>query len=145
MPRFRTQDPLMLVPDGSNIRVFNVAQFLPRNPPPFPSEKAADDDDDDDDDEVDQLREAMSRETTRHPDEDPDTLPPDVYRRERPEKKLFEEVQGWIAEGSRAEGIRSQVTTLPDVEKCVLAFDGQVLLGVGKRGTLYSWKLTMQS
>lgn len=121
----------MFVPDGSSVRIFNIADFRPRESPVFSKGVIGVHDD------TRKLEEG-EKENDQYRDLNEDEPPPEVYTREESRKRLFEEVEGWVAEGKRGQ----PQAALPDIERCALAFDGQVLLGVGKRGIIYSWKLT---
>ena len=144
----REHDPLLLVPDGTAVRIFNITRLNHRDIPLFPPD---DDifvdhaDDDDDDEELERMTGAVR---LGSPDpyeeqgegEDEDSDQGEVYRRNRPEKKLFRQVQHWTADGRRSDGPRLPAQ-LPSIEKCQLAFGQRVLLAVGAEGSLYSWKL----
>ncbi len=146
VPLFHRGDPLLFVPDGSVIRMFNITRLNHRDIPPFPFDTYTDEEEgeeEDDDDELQNMTSAMrlgsySEEERMYDNDDSDA--PLVYRREKPEKKLFEQVQGWVADTKRR-GAPRLPAELPDIEKCQLAFGGRVILAIGKEGSLYSWKL----
>ncbi|KAI0695161.1 hypothetical protein BC835DRAFT_1347868 [Cytidiella melzeri] len=140
----RKHDPLLFVPDGVGIRIFNITRFSHREPPMLPLDE--DIHNAEDEDELENLTRAMhlTNEYSDVGEADDAGTAAHVYRRERPELELFEEVEGWIADGR---GVSSDAPRLPaelfDIEKCEIAFGGRVILGVGKGGMLCSWKLAV--
>ncbi|KAI0094822.1 WD40-repeat-containing domain protein [Irpex rosettiformis] len=139
----RKHDPLLLVPAGNVIRIFNIARLNHRDKPLFPLDGETFIEDEDE--ELEHMTSAMQLgsfdlEEERAYEvgfESEESFPPAVYKRRRPEKKLFEQVHGWMA---RHDGPRLP-TELPNIEKCQLAFGQHVILGIGGQGSLYSWKL----
>ncbi|EKM61110.1 uncharacterized protein PHACADRAFT_111252 [Phanerochaete carnosa HHB-10118-sp] len=139
-------DPMMLVPDGKIIRVFNISHFKPKTPPNFPLARpmkathpnAGDSN-------TSQLAATMlqvlnveDQADGGDPDEDDGDDPPAVYPIPKPVKKLFNEVPTWIVNGELASEVHS---ALPVIEVCELAWGGQAIVGVGKNGTVWLWYL----
>jgi hypothetical protein len=133
----RKHDPLLFVPDGTSIRIFNITRFNHRDVSVFPLDDIGDMQADDDDDELENATGAMYITDT---DGDEGVHSPAVYAYKKPAKELFEEVKGWVAVTKRADASWPPVE-LSNIHSCQVAFGGWVILGVGKRGTLYSWKL----
>ena len=61
-----------------------------------------------------------------------------TYTRNRPERRLVDEIQSWTISAQAADDIHHG---LPDIERCEMAWGGQAVIGVGNRGTFFLWKL----
>lgn len=141
-------DPILLVPDGPHIRLFNITHFQPRVRPPFPLDEP--EPQQNSEPELPGLSRRMEK-MPIHATEDGDV---ESYDEERPEilapieqnpwpqmpapRPLFEAVPGWKIGVERARGKRAH---LPDVDSCEIGAGGAIILGVGKKSTLYIWKL----
>ena len=145
----RNHDPLLLVPDGKEIRIFNISHFTPRPPPEFPLYNKVHLDASPNDglpDEDSQLADALSQNlhvgeaaSSEPQDEDGDDIPAAVtYARPRPERKLFDEVPSWVVNTQAADEVHDR---LPDVDSCEMAWGGEAIIGIGKKGTFFHWKL----
>ncbi|KAI9065816.1 WD40 repeat-like protein [Trametes sanguinea] len=154
-------DPILLIPVGKVIRIFNVSQFGPRKPPTFPA-----------DDLVlltDQMHITESASLTRNDqevgpsgsgkkaaveseaegpgvedngNEEPlqaqsDEKRPLVYPPPAPLAILFDAVPCWDVRVTEQSGGSA---ALPDVASCEVGFEGRVIVGVGG-GALYIWRL----
>ncbi|KAI0348559.1 WD40 repeat-like protein [Trametopsis cervina] len=143
---FQSYDPLLFVPDGTAIRIFNVARFKPRNKPPFPLDPR---DDDDDPNALENLTGAMrlsdgiDDNDYDYDDDDGPRPNPEVYRREIPEQRLFQDVEGWIVDSKRTDTLRQQAERVY-IDKCEVTSGGRAIVGVGSRGTLYRWQLATE-
>ncbi|KIP11382.1 hypothetical protein PHLGIDRAFT_473083 [Phlebiopsis gigantea 11061_1 CR5-6] len=151
----RTHDPLLLVPDGKEIRIFNISHFTPRPPPEFPlyNNIASDTSHEGSHyDEDSQLADALSQNLRvgegatrdmRDEDEDEDGIPaPVTYARPKPERKLFDEVPSWVVSTQAADEVHDR---LPDIDSCEMAWGGEAIIGIGKKGTFFHWKLRHSS
>ncbi|KAI0375088.1 WD40 repeat-like protein [Pilatotrama ljubarskyi] len=154
-------DPILLIPLGKTIRVFNIAQFGPRTPPRFPG-----------DDlvyltdqmqlGVDTQRQADEgsrsgqgrRGTSRHTQDgglnsgeegdgdansDPQrkSAPTVVYPPPAPLAVLLDAVDGWDVEAKPPNDFPAEIS---DVSSCEVGYEGGVIVGVGG-GTLFVWRL----
>ena len=124
---------------GKTIRVVNITDFGPRKPPPFPLEDELIEqtrrlsilnDTPEERGETEEGEGAPKDSELPHGNPIPISAPPDA---------LFQSIDGWEVKVAHTESITN--TSLPDIENCEMAFDGKVILGVGKKGTLYMWKL----
>ncbi|KAL7285375.1 hypothetical protein ACG7TL_000470 [Trametes sanguinea] len=154
-------DPILLIPIGKVIRVFNISRFGPRTPPSFPADDLAL--------LTDQMHITGSESTgstnqepgpsgsRKEPtaeteaqgagdegddDEQPaQTLPegkrPLSYPPPAPLAILFDAIAYWNV---RVEGQSEGPTGLPDIAWCEVGFEGRVIVGGGE-GTLYIWRL----
>ncbi|KZT02634.1 WD40 repeat-like protein [Laetiporus sulphureus 93-53] len=156
-----THDPIILVPIGKLIRIFNTTHFKPREPPSFPFTeeddmiasakrmRLSDDRDRDasnpaegssrardgiqDDPNGDDEREDESNDVDYGKDDD------DYVARPSGLAELFTAIDGWNVDLSRVPEPRRE--TLPDITACEVAAGGRAILGVGAKGTLYVWRL----
>lgn len=166
----QTHDPLILIPIGKIIRVFNVTHFGPRDPPPFPV-----------DDEVVALTKRMrlddggggegtadgesgadgdgrsQSDRVVAPQHEGDSEPGAEDNAADDEEEPEDDVQEFrpAPQPSRlaelfesVEGWDIDVTVneprrsqLPDITTCEVACHGRVILGAGANGTLYIWRL----
>lgn len=135
-PRHRSHDPFLLFGDGKEIRLFNITHFGPRAPPPFPLDEPepaqAEEEDGDLDEQLAQL------EVT---DEEPE-LPPVTYPRQRPLAKLTEDVPSWVVSAEHAGDVYPDV---PNIGGCEMAFGGQMIMGIGNKGTIFQWRLRQEA
>lgn len=141
-------DPMILIPDGKAIRAFNISHFKPKTPPEFPLSRGKKPtptaDESDEGDDSSELAATMSRtlnvdDRGSGDDEDDNGDDPKVvYPVAKPVKKLLDEVPGWVIDGEPASEIHA---ALPDIEQCEMGWGGKAIIGVGKRGTLWQWKL----
>jgi len=143
---YLNHDPMMLVPDGKVIRVFNISHFKPKSPPDFPlTHDGKGKSPSEEGDSTLQLAATMSQMLSVEDkteggdlDEDDEDDAPDVYPIPKPVKKLFDEVPAWVVDGEPASEV---YTALPDIEVCELAWNGKAIIGVGKKGTFWQWSL----
>ncbi|TFK94458.1 WD40 repeat-like protein [Polyporus arcularius HHB13444] len=165
--RSLTHDPMLLMPIGKTIRIFNMSLFKPRTPPKFPL------------DVVDlslqmttqmhigedNLRDtekgstSVPESTTVDGDARGDEALPNVgdgegekrsrqrnssvqYPPPAPLAALFESVEGWAvtAELQRRDGHPD----IPDITVCAMGFEGLRIVGIGQNGTLFVWRLREQ-
>ena len=144
---------MFLVPMGKTIRIFNISQFRPREPPKFPL------------DDIAALTSRLhlddnERNANAKPMADEEGQPPTdegsgaegsgtargdanstIYPPPAPLATLFDSVEGWevIAQVSTKRGHDPPET--PDVIACAMGFDGLALVGIGEKGTLYVWRM----
>lgn len=155
-------DPILLVPDGSILRIFNITHFQAPETPPFPWE-----------DEVtkqggvpdlakrmEQARFTEDTQRTRGEDacegegegeEDGDDEGEGEGKEYRSQEfslwpkiplplPLFEAVPGWKLDVAKV----AMSTRPPDIDACEVFGDGALIAGVGKKGTMYIWRLNEQ-
>lgn len=138
----QNHDPMVLVPDGKQIRVFNISHFKPKTAPHFPIQGMASSGSDNNGPIG--LAATMSQvvlgdfgqDEKNNDDEDLS----EVYPLAKPVKKLFNEIQGWLIDGEQASELHS---SLPDIEVCEMAWGGQAVIGIGKKGAFWQWHLQM--
>ncbi|KAI0735080.1 WD40 repeat-like protein [Earliella scabrosa] len=143
-------DPMLLIPIGKVIRIFNIVQFKPRTPPKLPLDDLA------------SLTERMrldddghaprgSNATAQNQEEaagggavdnnasaDDDLGRSSKYPPPAPLGMLFESVEGWEV---RAELQRRDMPPeIPDITACVLGDEGRSIVGIGQNGVLYIWR-----
>ncbi|KAL4242151.1 WD40/YVTN repeat-like-containing domain superfamily protein [Abortiporus biennis] len=133
-------DPLLLIPMGKKIRIFNITNFKPRERPPFPltippqkytkgkhSKRDEDSDEEDSDPESDEERDGDLDSEERNDEVSfrPSHLP----------KILFESVDSWEI------GADNEATDVADIAACGIGFGGEMIWSVGEKSTLAIWKL----
>lgn len=133
-----THDPILLVPMGRIIRIFNISQFEHRDPPPFPYDEK---------DFINSTKKMKLADTTNNQepstttenveDMEPEEDPTPIYPPPIPPRALFQDRGSWEIGTEKA---RSRIDTLADVEHCEVTCGGSVIIGVGKKGTLFVWK-----
>ncbi|GJE87671.1 WD40 repeat-like protein [Phanerochaete sordida] len=134
--RHQHHDPMLLVPDGRVIRIFNISHFKSKQPPDFPFEQGGGSKEDD---STAQLTAKMSNvEVGDQNSEDEADEVPEVYPLPKPVPRLFDEVPGWTVDVERA---RELHPSMPDIDMCELAWGGKVMIGIGKNGTFWQWRL----
>lgn len=125
----RHHDPLLLVPMGKVIRIFNITHFEPRDSPPFPVDEG-----------VEQMAKRMrldeegGGEGTDGNRETPANMSAQTLRL----RPLFEAVEGWDISAAEAAAVHPD---LPDIISCTMTFKGRCVLGAGAQGTLFIWRL----
>ncbi|KAH9898311.1 WD40-repeat-containing domain protein [Cubamyces lactineus] len=145
--RSLTHDPILLIPMGRIIRVYNLSQFGPRTPPQFPVDDLAS--------LTSQMhlggeepRQGDSGQSSNHNfargRRDGDGVQEGSTQgthtaaiTHAPLAALFDAVEGWDVSSMRqGEGLPG----LPDIAACEVGFGGRIIVGVGK-GTLFVWRL----
>lgn len=138
-----------MIPVGKTVRLFNISTFGPRAPPVFPLVANGMRLDDDAQHSAlrpqDQPRDAQvgDRDAEREEQEAGDergSVPTTTYPLPAPLATLFDSVEGWeaVAQVPFAHGSAAEI---PDITACAMGFEGLGLVGVGKQGTLYIWRL----
>jgi len=122
-----THDPIILIPMGKIIRVFNVSELSHREPPPFPS---------DDEDIIPQTKKLRLDTDTEDDTHTEKSFTPGLPRM-LPPYALFQTVEGWDVSAAKA---KSVIPNLVDINDCEVCCEGSVIIGVGARGTLFVWK-----
>ncbi|RPD82467.1 WD40 repeat-like protein [Lentinus tigrinus ALCF2SS1-7] len=163
--RSLTHDPMLLIPIGKTIRIFNISLFKPRAPPRFPlddlslmltTQMTLGDDNLHGPAPGSPAHESTTTKdvdvggdgaSTHAGDGDGERQPnarnsPAKYPPPAPLDALFESVEGWevTAELQRREG----PAELPDITMCAMGFEGLRIVGIGQNGTLFVWKLREQ-
>ncbi|TCD69920.1 hypothetical protein EIP91_005744 [Steccherinum ochraceum] len=146
----RTHDPILLVipPDSKKIHIVNMTHFKAREPPPFPLDQdpnappenelpelarriEASEDEDEEDEEASQTQDGDQSRSAPQKSPWPQLPPP---------RPLLRSVPGWEV-GGLERAAQQTGTTLPNVDACEVTAGGTVIVGVGKRSTLYIWRL----
>ena len=137
------QNPQLFVDDGANVYIFNIADFKPRPPPPFPLDVPDENEHTPDASELDaELAERVDNMSVSDKDDgeeaDGDEEPPVTYKRQPPPLNLTENVAHWTVTKDITGLNRSKTS----IDRWQVAFRGQLLLSVNEEGTLSLWKLT---
>lgn len=143
-PFYKVHDPLILVPSGDSIRIFNIVHFKPRPTPPAPRdprEAAIEASDRDTNNLVAHADRITIRDDAVADNEldghENDALQPGVLAEESTLEKLCESVKSHILTLNNQQGSHTPST----VERCEVAFGGNIILGIGKGGPLFIWRL----
>ncbi|KAI0655167.1 WD40 repeat-like protein [Cubamyces menziesii] len=148
--RSLTHDPILMIPVGRIIRVYNVSQFGPRTPPQFPADDLVS--------LTNQMRlgdeDALQGDPGQPSDSRSARIGQDgdgveegrtqktrtaamMYPPPAPLAALFDTVEGWnVTSVRQGEGLPE----LPDIAACEVGFGGRIIVGIGK-GTLLLWRL----
>ena len=162
--RSPSHDPILLIPVGKTIRLFNLTTFGPRTPPQFPlddlelmtarlgiseNEGAKDlerdrapprRDPEENEDEEEEKEEEKEEDEVDGRRKDRGVVPSTTYPPPAPLAMLFESVEGWeVVVGGPATG--GTMSEFPEVGACAMGFDGLAVVGLGEKGTLYIWRL----
>lgn len=163
--RSLTHDPMLLIPIGKTIRIFNISLFNPRTPPKFPLDDLSlsmttqmhigDDNprgtdtsstsvpgsspangDAGGDGATNTVGESGGETQSKQRDNSAKYPPP------APLAALFDSVEGWevTAERQRRDGDPE----IPDITMCAMGFEGLRIVGIGQKGTLFVWRLREQ-
>ncbi|KAI0651941.1 WD40-repeat-containing domain protein [Trametes meyenii] len=151
-----THDPILLIPIGKTIRLFNISQFRPRTPPKFPGDDLAyltdrmqlqEGEGQSPTQGSSRPRAGEDAETTGGPRddaEDPEDTVADSqkaattnYPLPAPLAFLFEAIEGWNIDVGPSRG---GPTEIPDIAACEVGCDGGVIVGTGD-DTLFIWQL----
>ncbi|KAH8100653.1 WD40 repeat-like protein [Cristinia sonorae] len=144
-------DPILLVPDGQSVHIVNMAQFKPREPPVHPLDNTSEM-------EIPDLTRMMGETQVGHGKYDQDEQEDQEQQREQEQifppppnswpqlpvpLPLLDSVPCWRITVEKA----VQVTkgNMPDVEACEVAGGGTIILGVGRKNTMYIWTLRHSS
>jgi len=128
-------DPILLIPDDQVIRIFNITYFQPRVRPAFPLDQESVEE------QVPELTRRMEESSSQFEDTGQSTFAPPkkIWPTLPVPLKLLEAVPGWKISVKKAADVTK--ANVPNVEACEVAAGGAMILGVGKRSTLYMWRL----
>ena len=154
VPTLKRQDAMCLVPDGNVIRVFNISHFTPKSVPTFPlnMEGGGQEERQGEPDGIVDARDGLAetitqglhlidpttREQGQDQDQDQDQEPVRLYPREKPTRKLFDELRSWTVSAERAQVVHEK---LPDVDQCEMVWDGKAIVGISNKGAFFQWHL----
>lgn len=128
-------DPILLIPDGSVIRIINVLHFKPRDSPPFPLDDDIAERQIPDSHMVQAQADGYPDSTTHRGDQDgermyrfiPELAPP-----------LLDSVPSWIID---TKAVNATCTGPPEIQNCEVAARGAVVVAVDRQSVFYTWTL----
>ena len=137
------RNPQLFVDDGMQLHIFNIADFKPRPPQPFPLDVPDENEHTPDESELDaDLAERVDNMSVSDKNDDEEAEeedePPVTYKRQPLPLDLTENVAHWTVAKDIAGTNRSSAS----IDRWQVAFHGQLLLAVNEEGTLSMWKLT---
>lgn len=154
----RRQEPLVMVDDGADLHIFKISDFKPRPPKPFPldvqdeleppttsePERRSESRVSSNDRELAGATERLDLqegEGSDDEDEFPDG-PPETYKREQLPAALLDSVPHWtIPKGTQGVMRATETSDKPDLHRCQMVINGQMIVGVSENGTMLLWRL----